>query len=75
MPSNLGPDIAELLDEALDLPPPAIMDHIAQLAAAAGPRRRLIGREIAEPLDQVGRFARGGCIGNVDVSLQVGFRV
>ncbi len=75
MPRHVRPGIAEMLDEALDLPPAAIMQHIAQLAAAAGALRRLVRREIAEPFDQIGRFARGGRIGNVHVSLQVGFRV
>lgn len=64
-----------MLDEALDLPPPAIMHDIAKFAAAEGALGRLVRGEIAEPLDQVGRFARGGCVGNVDVWLQVGFRV
>lgn len=64
-----------MFDEALDLPPPAIMDHIAQLPAAKGALRRFVRGEIAEPFDQVGRFTGGGCIGNVDVWLQVGIRV
>jgi len=62
-----------MLDEALNLPPAAIMDDIAQFAAATGASRGLVGGEIAEPLHQFGRVARGGGIGNVDVSLQVGF--
>jgi len=75
MPRCFRAGVAEMLDQALDLPPPAIMDDIAQLTAAAGASRRLVCGEIAEPLHQIGRVACGGGIGNVDVSLQVGFRV
>lgn len=75
MTRDFGPGGAEMLDEALDLPPAAIMHHIAQFPASAGALSRFVRGEIAEPLDQVGRFAGGGGVGNMDVSLQVRFRV
>ena len=59
------------LDQPLDLPPAAIMDDVAKVAAAVRARRRFIRREAAELRDEVGRVGDGGGIGKVDVQVQL----
>ena len=61
-------------DQALDLPPAAEVDDIAELAASAGARRRLAGGVNAEARDQLGRVGRGRAVGEVDMGVQ-GFLV
>ena len=61
---------AEHLDQPLDLPPAAIVNDIPEIAASAGARRRLVRREAAELLDELGRLGGRGGVGNVNVKVQ-----
>ena len=46
------------------------MDDVTEIPAAAGARRRFVGREAAELVDELGRFGGGGGVGQVDVKVQ-----
>ena len=70
MNARLDVSAVQIFDQPLDLPPPAIMDDIAQVAAAARARCRLVGRELAEAVDKLGRVMHRGGIGDVDMGTQ-----
>ena len=57
-------------DHALDLPPAAEMEDVAELAAAIGARRRLAGGIFAEARDQFGRVGRRRPVGKMDMKMQ-----
>jgi hypothetical protein len=57
-------------DHPLDLPPPAEMDDIAHVPAAAGEPRRFCMRELAEPVDQLPCFLQSGAVGEMDIVTQ-----
>ena len=52
--------VANQLDQAPHLAPAAEMDEIAEVAAAARPKRRLRSGIVAETLDQLRRLGEGG---------------
>ena len=60
-------------DHALDLPPAAIMDEVAEASAVAGAARRLPFRFAAEAADEVVGIGEGAAIGQVDMVTQLIF--
>ncbi len=62
--------LAKHVDHPLDLSPPAKMDDVADVAAAAGAERRLRSRIGPEAGDQVRGVGEGGAVGEMDVMAQ-----
>lgn len=54
---------AEHPDHPARFAPPAEVDEITEVAAAAGAERRLRVRAVAEMLDELGRVREGGAAG------------
>ena len=65
---QVGPG-AEQQDQALDLPPAAEMEDVAEVAAAVGAKRRLARRIFAEAGHQIGRVGCRRPVGKVNMKL------
>ncbi len=70
MDSAFGLTLSEQLDHAPDLPPPAIMDGVAQAAAALGTDRGLVRGMAAETVDELGRVRCFAAVEKKDVMRQ-----
>ena len=62
--------VADQLDHPGDLAPAAEMDDVAEVAAAAGAKRRLGAGIGAEAGDEVGGVGKRGTVGKMDVTVQ-----